>query len=303
MSCRAMSSDTPAPEWRGLLAAHIISLTMVMSTCVPLCSSALAHEVADTGIRSASSIADRIAFDPPAGAVLPSDALFTDEHGAIVHLTDYVHDAPALVVPAYYSCANLCSVVLEGLAQGLASARLHAGRDLQVIVFSIDPADTPALALQKKHEVLGDLASIDAAGWHFLSGREPAIQAATRALGYRYAYDVEQKEYAHAAGVVVVSRDARVVQTLPGAQFLPAQLHASLGLAGDSEAGLGTIGAAPATQDFARKWLLCFHYDPHSGRYSFAAMNAVRCAGLLALFGLCAYVIRARVREHRSSQR
>ena len=317
--CATLRSDVRARGCQTLVALHLI----LLATAALLGAPVFAHAGWAPGANPASSIVAQVAFDPPAGAVLPSAALFTDEHGAIAHLTDYVRNGPAIVVPAYYSCSNLCGLVLQGLAHGLASAGLHA-RDLQVIVFSIAPADKPALALQKKREVLGESASLDAAGWHFLTGGEPAIEAATSALGYRYAYDAEQREYAHAAGVVVVARGGRVVRTLFGADFPAGELRAALAAAEKPEAGVRTTDALPPIRDvrtaaftvtnasdlsspppppgFARKWLLCFHYDPHTGRYSFAAMNAVRCAGLLAFFALCAYVFRARLREHRSGR-
>jgi hypothetical protein len=43
-------------------------------------------------------------------------------------------------------------------------------------------------------------------------------------------------------------------------------------------------------------WLLCFHYDPTSGRYTLAAMNAARLAAGAALIALAAFIVRSRQR-------
>jgi hypothetical protein len=65
-----------------------------------------------------------------------------------------------------------------------------------------------------------------------------------------------------------------------------------------ASAGANDI-APPPSGAGAATWLLCFHYDPKTGRYSFVAMNAVRAAGLLALIALAGYAIASWVRERR----
>ena len=57
---------------------------------------------------------------------------------------------------------------------------------------------------------------------------------------------------------------------------------------------------AVAAAEFAPAWLLCFHYDPQTGRYTFAVMNAVRVAALLALAGLCLAIVRMVRNERRA---
>jgi hypothetical protein len=52
-------------------------------------------------------------------------------------------------------------------------------------------------------------------------------------------------------------------------------------------------GAPPASFDPTR-WLRCFHYDPQTGRYSLAVMNAVRLVALATLAGLGIFVLARR---------
>jgi len=239
---------------------------------------------------------DRVAFSPASNAWLPLAARFVDEYGKSVRLGDYLAERPSLLVPAYYGCANLCGIVLNALAAGIASSHLRAGRDVDIVVVSISPLDRPSDALVKKREILGARPAGEGYGWHFLTGDEKQIAALAGALGYRYAFDAAQGQYAHASGVAVVAPEGRVARVLYGAAFPARDLEQAIKAASSvSGGGEGSIAGS------ARTWLLCFHYDPHTGRYSFAAMEAVRTAALLALVALVAYVARMAWRDRRRS--
>jgi len=257
---------------------------------------------------------DRIDFAPTAGALLPADTPFLDENAQRVRLGDYWRARAAIVVPAYYGCSNLCTTVLHGLAQALVNSRVRVGRDVEIVVVSIDPLDAPKAANAKKRDVLAGGADT---GWHFLTGDAASIDAVTGALGYRYAYDADHREYAHASGVAVVSSEGRVTRTLNGVAFSPMSLRAALlaagGLTPASANGLKTpavtaVENRPAVTGEDRapppaRWLLCYHYDPHTGRYTFAAMNAVRLVAIVVLLALAAYVLRSRRSERRAARR
>jgi len=243
---------------------------------------------------------DRVAFAPPPGAMLPLHAVFTDESGRRDELGAWLRARPAIVVPAYYGCSNLCTTTLRATRAAIDAAGLHAGRDVDVVAISIAPLETPALARAKKREVLGDQATQRNDGWHFLTGDDAAIRLVTRELGYRYAYVAAERQYAHAAGIAVVGTDGHVARVLYGVAFPPHELRAALASAG---APTPAIDSRAGTSDTAASWLLCFHYDPASGRYTFAAMNAARAAGLLALAALAGYVTLAWRREHRGASR
>ena len=237
-------------------------------------------------LSAADTPADGVAFLPPAQAALPAEAAFADETGNRVRLADYLGARPLLIVPAYYGCSNLCSTVLSGLRASLASTQIRAGRDVEVLVTSISPLDSVDDARAKKETILGG--TRDASGWHFLTGGESAISELAAALGYRYRYDSEGKQYAHAAGIAVATPDGRIAGVLYGVTFSPQTLRGALAAHGTS---------APIVEGGVRDWLLCFNYDPTTGRYSFAAMNAMRAAGLLTLFALIGYVAWTQFRQ------
>ena len=239
--------------------------------------------------------------------MLPLDSQWRDESGRRAALADYLHARPAIVVPGYFECANLCSVVLQGLAAGLAATPLRAGRDFEVAVISIAPLETPAAARRRRDAVLG-VSPERHAGWHFLTADDAAIRRVTQALGYRYAYDEPGHQYAHAAGLAIVGRDGRIARVLYGVAFASDALANAIAQAGAT----AKPHPAPAPQnggaleastsgDPPPTWLLCFHYDPRTGRYSFAAMTAVRGAGLVALLALAAGVVRLLRRERTQS--
>lgn len=237
---------------------------------------------------------DQVAFAPPANARLPLDVHLLDEHGRAFPLGDYLRRGPALVVPVYYGCGNLCGVVLQGLAGALRAAALEPGRDVEVVAISIAPLEGPAAALEKKRAVLGDVA---APGWHFLTGDDTAIARVASAFGYRYTYDAGERQYAHASGIAFLSSTGHVARVMYGASFAANDLRDAL-----AAARVDTRTTDTPRDEFPPTWLLCFHYDPQTGRYSFAAMNAVRAAGMLTLVTLAVAVVRMRRRGPPPSQ-
>src|SRR5262249_60819716 len=96
--------------------------------------------------------------------------------------------------------------VLTGLVRALRALSFDVGKEVRVVPFSVNPRETSELAAAKKATYLGDYRRPGAAaGWHFLVGDEPSIAALTQAIGFRYAWDTESKQYAHASGLVVLT--------------------------------------------------------------------------------------------------
>lgn len=221
------------------------------------------------------------AFAPRAGTALPLEARFVDETGRAIQLGELFGDKPVVLVPGYYTCPNLCSTLFEGVLQALALSGLDAGA-YRLAGVSIDPADTPARAAAKKRAYAGILPA-SGASLHLLTGRADAIGALAGALGYRYSSG-EGGQLAHAAGFVVATPDGHVARYFPGVRFEPAELRDAV-----SGAQRGATGGIAS-----QLLLLCAHFDPASGRYSSAALSAVRAAGLLVLAALLGWMWRRR---------
>lgn len=236
-----------------------------------------------------SAFAD-LGFAQRPGAQVPLDIVFRDEQGRPVRLGDYVHGLPVVLVLEYLHCPNLCGLVLGNLAlalQGLTHAEMRAGRDYQVVAISIDPRETPADA-RAAHEKYAPRFS-ETAAWHFLTGDAAAIKAVADSVGFRYRYDKLIGQYAHPSGVTILSPSGRVARYILGLDYRPVDLR--LGL---TEAEAGEV-SAPASQLL----LLCYCYDPQTGRYSLAVHRLLQGAGLLTVLLIAVPLYRALRREQR----
>jgi protein SCO1/2 len=197
-----------------------------------------------------------------------------------------------IVVPGYYGCSNLCSLVLAALHRALAQAAIVPGRDAEVVVVSIAPLETPAMAAAREAAVLG---RADVPGWHFLTGPEASIDALTRTLGFRAVYDAATASFGHPTGIAVFTPAGTLRTLLPGIDFAPAALRAAVADARNASPPAGAPGAAASTAADAgaspARWLLCLHDAIANGRYNAQAMAAVRAVALAALAGLAAMML------------
>lgn len=221
-----------------------------------------------------------VAFAQRLGERVPLDVPFRDETGATTTLRAYA-GKPVLLVPAYYTCPMLCGLVLGGVVSALRALPFDVGREFTVVTFSFDPADGPAAAAAQKAKYVGEYRRAGAeGGWHFLTGDAAAIDALTAAIGFRATYDQARREFAHAGGAVVLTADGRIARYFFGIEFAPRELRLAL-----VEASANTIGSL-----VDQILLLCFHYDPATGRYSRLALGAVRVGGLLTLAAMAAAI-------------
>jgi protein SCO1/2 len=231
-----------------------------------------------------------IGYDQRLGQQLPVNLALRDETGAAVRLGDLLHGRPAVLVFAYYHCPMLCTLVLEGVASAMKPLAFAPGKELEVIVVSIDPRETSAQAAETKSRIVARYGRPEtAAGWHFTTAEPAVVAALTRAAGFRYRYLPERDEYAHAAGLVVLTPEGRIARYLFGLEFPPRDLRLAL-----VEAAEGEIGSV-----VDQVLLYCFHYDPATGRYSATVMNVVRLAGIATVLALAAFVLLARRRVDR----
>ena len=225
---------------------------------------------------------------------VPLDIPFLDENGQPVTLAKYFGDGrPVILNLGYMGCPMLCGLVSNGMIDGMNGMEHTAGEEYRVLSVSIDHTETPTLAKAKKQ---GYLAQYDrpaaAQGWHWLTGREDQIRRLTDAVGFGFRWNDDRKEYAHAAVLVVLSPDGRVMRYLYGIQFDPRTMELSLIEAGDGKTG----------SSLDRFLLFCFHYDAESGRYGPAARNIMKAGGALTLIVVIGMILGFRYRERRASR-
>jgi protein SCO1/2 len=229
-----------------------------------------------------------VGFDQHLGDTVPLDAVFRDESGQAVKLGDYFGKRPVVLSLAYYECPMLCTVTLNGLASALDVLSFDPGRDFEIVNVSFEPKETPALAAAKKAAYLHRYKRPGAAGaWHFLTGDAAQIRRLTDAVGFKYAWDEQTKQYAHAGGIMVLTADGRLARYLYGVEYAPKDLRFAI-----VEASQGRI-LSPVD----RLLLYCYHYDPTLGRYGKSVMALLRVAAVLTLGGLGAMIFGLRRRD------
>jgi protein SCO1 len=212
---------------------------------------------------------------------LPLDASFVDENGKAVKLGDYFGKHPAILSLVYYTCPMLCSEELDGITSSLEMVKLTPGKDFDVVVISIDPSDTPEQAAKSKALYVKRYGRPEtAAGWHFLTGQRPAIDAVTNAVGFGYVRvpgpDGKLSQFAHASSIELVTPEGKLAQYYLGVEYSPKDIL--LGLIDASGNKIGSPVANILTY--------CYHYDPHLNRHSLIIARVVQFGGMITVAGL-----------------
>ncbi len=229
-----------------------------------------------------------IGFDQRLGSSVPLDAALRDEAGRAVRLGDYFGRKPVVLNLVYFDCPMLCTVSLSGLASALDLVSFTPGQEFELVTISFDPRETPGLAAAKKKTYLARYRRSGAeAGWHFLTGDASSIDRITKAVGFRYAWDEETRQFAHPAGLVVLTPAGTIARYMFGIEYAPKDLRLAL-----VESGEGKIGGP--VDDFL---LYCYQYNPLTGRYSARVLEAVRLLGVLTVLALGGLIVTLRRRE------
>lgn len=232
-----------------------------------------------------------IGFDQRLGEAVPLDLAFKDEAGKTVRLRDYFGRRPVVLSLVYFDCPMLCGMTTDGLVRSLRAQRMSVGTEFDVLSVSFDPRETPELASAKKGPVMRQYGRQGGAGgWHFLTGDKASLDALTKAVGFRYVWDAEQKQFAHATGIVVLTPVGRIARYFFGIEYPAKDLR--LGLVEASEEKIGNV--------VDQLLLLCYHYDPKTGRYTATVRNLLRGGAVITLAALTGLVLTMLRREKRA---
>lgn len=227
-----------------------------------------------------------VGIDQNLNAQIPLELTFKDESGQIVRLGQYFRQKPVVLALVYYECPMLCDMVLNGLTHSMEQISLNLGADFDVVTVSFNPHETWQLAASKKANYVEKYQRKGAAeGWHFLTGEEANIQKLAETAGFHYKYDPITKQYAHAAGIMVLTPDGKIARYFYGIEYKPRDFR--LGLVEASERKIGSPVDAVL--------LFCFHYDPMTGKYGLIISNVTRILGsttVVALGALLFFLIR-----------
>ena len=220
----------------------------------------------------------RVTFEQHPGVQISPDLVFRDQHDRPFRLGDHFRKQPTILVLGYYRCPMLCSLINDGLIHALQELPVNVGRDFQVIDVSVDPAETATAAAQKKSEYLRQYSRPGAAdGWHFLVGDERSIAELANEAGFRYIYDPQTHQYAHPSGVIVLTPKGRISRYVFGVRLDARELGDALVAAKEEK----------SSSIISQVFLLCYHYNPITGRYGSLILAILRVAslGFLAAIG------------------
>jgi protein SCO1/2 len=227
---------------------------------------------------------DTVAVALRPGARLNSDWKAPDTSGHSQSLRKWQDGKPAFFLPIDYTCNTLCATDLELLANAVQRARL-APSSYRIIVFGIDPKDSPASARDLEQRTLPtDLRS----NAIFLLPDAATIKKVTDEIGFHYSYDSEADQFAHPAVVYTVAPDGVVRNALSSFALQTADLRAVLN--------------RPKPAGFIERLrAFCYGYAPASGLFSGSILTILRVAGIATLFLLAGGLLLLARRTRRSA--
>jgi protein SCO1/2 len=233
-------------------------------------------------------ILGKIGIDQRLNEQVPLDLPFVDENGRDVTLGDYFGKRPVVLAMVYYECPMLCTQVLNGVVSALGVVKFNAGTEFDVVAVSINPKEGPGLAAQKKKAYVDRYKRPGTEqGFHFLTGRQESIDRLAKAVGFRYEYDAETGQYAHGAGIEVLTPKGVISRYFYGIDFAPRDLQ--FGLMDASEQKIGSR--------IDEALLLCYHYDPSTGKYGVIAIDAIRIGGVATVLAFFTFLFVSLRRE------
>ena len=209
----------------------------------------------------------QVSLSPPPDARVPIALAFKNLHGQDMTLRDAIAGRPTLLLPADFTCKQICGPALSIAASALTQTGLQAGRDYSVVVVGINDRDRLDDARRFTAGQIGG------PGVSVLSGSVTSIQALTSAIGYHFTRDAANDAIAHPAAFVTLTSDGHVSRVLSSLALQPTDLRLAL-----IEAGGGRIGGLTG-----RIALLCYGFDAVHGIYTWQIVTLLRIFGGLTV--------------------
>jgi protein SCO1/2 len=218
----------------------------------------------------------RIGIDEKLGQFIPLDLTFHDETGKPVVLGQLIR-TPTILTLVYYHCPNVCSLLLQNLADVLNRLPAEPDKEYRVISLSFDEKEKPDLALQRRgiyRKVIQKPFPEDT--WRFLTGGKDNIRKLADAVGFHFKRVGE--DFEHPVSLIILAPDGKITRYMYGTDFLPFDLKMAL-----MEASRGKIG--PAISKVVR---FCFNYDPKANKLVF---NTLKVTGTVTLLFALSFVV------------
>ena len=207
-----------------------------------------------------------------------------------VQLADY-RGKPLVVSLVYTSCADICPVVSETLADAVDVAQDALGKDsFRVVTVGFDARkDTP-----QQMRAFARSRGLNLEGWEFLSADADTVDRLATDLGFMFFPGPQG--FDHMSQTTVLDPEGRVYRQIYGASFATPQLVEPL-----KELVFGRRGNLQSWSGLVNKVrLFCTIYNPSSGRYQFdySVIVSIVVGGLI-LTAIGGFLVRAWLRSRR----
>jgi len=202
------------------------------------------------------------------GNTIPLELKFNNENNEAVSLGELIKK-PTILMFVYFDCPNLCSPLMDGVADVISKLDLSLGKDYQVITISFNTKDTPEKAKEKKVNFVQKISKENQQYWTYLTGTQENISAITDAAGFKY--KPQGLDFAHPSAIMILSPTGKITRYLYGLTFLPFDVKMAII---EAEKGI----ARPTSSKVLE---YCFAYNPASKTYT---LQVTRIVGILMLF-------------------
>jgi protein SCO1/2 len=202
------------------------------------------------------------------GDTIPMDLWFLNENSDTVTLKQLIN-IPTIMFFVYFDCPNLCSPLMDGVADVVSKLDMVLGTDYQIITISFNTKDTPEKAREKKVNFVQKISKENQKSWIYLTGVQENIDTITSAIGFKY--KAQGLDFAHASAIYILSPQGKITRYLYGLTFLPFDVKMAI-----IEAQKGI--ERPTINKILE---YCFAYNPSSRTYT---LQVTRIIGSIILF-------------------
>jgi protein SCO1 len=219
------------------------------------------------------------------GDTIPMNLWFLNEASDTVTLGKLINK-PTILFFVYFDCPNLCSPLMDGVADVISKLDLVLGKDYQIITISFNTKDTPEKAVEKKKNFVQKISKENQKYWIYLTGIQKNIDLITEAVGYKY--KAQGLDFAHASAIMVLSPSGKITRYLYGLTFLPFDLKMAII---EAQKGL----ARPTINKVLE---YCFAYNPGSKTYTIQITRIIGSLTLLiALIVFVSLMLKRRMKK------
>ena len=223
---------------------------------------------APEGSRTVSNTPDgnnkKIGIYEELGEIANINAIFTDTSNNTKSIKEFMNGKSTIISMNYYNCPGICSTQFAAVANviDLLDANI---KNFQVLTISIEPTDTPKIALEKKNTFYQSLIlkpNFPIDQWKFLSGNADNIKKFSDSIGYQYKKIVDKNgivDYIHPGSLIVLSPTGKITRYVYGIRYSPFDVKMALIEADEERVGGIRVQALK----------YCFAYDAESKKYIF----------------------------------